>query len=125
MTAAPEAQDPRDEAIRLARRAGVALTDSRTDHHWIMSDDVLVRLIALARNPEMLKAMGEVRCIADTIAEAYRAAIRAAPPAPPEAMRDAQRWRMLPAFLEEFQINYVGLIRAIDAAIAQQEGEHD
>lgn len=33
------------------------------------------------------------------------------------AERDAARWRMLPAFLEEFQINYVRLILAIDDAL--------
>ena len=29
---------------------------------------------------------------------------------------DAERWRMLPAFLEKHQINYVMLLRDIDAA---------
>ena len=34
-----------------------------------------------------------------------------------EALReDAERWRMLPAFLEKHQINYVMLLRDIDAA---------
>ena len=34
-----------------------------------------------------------------------------------EALReDAERWRMLPAFLEKHQINYVMLLRDIDSA---------
>ena len=34
-----------------------------------------------------------------------------------EALReDAERWRTLPAFLEKHQINYVMLLRDIDAA---------
>lgn len=37
---------------------------------------------------------------------------------------DAERWRMLPAFLEEFQIEYVGLLRAIDAEIAQRKRDN-
>ena len=32
--------------------------------------------------------------------------------------KNAARWRMLPAFLEKYQIEYVGLIRDIDAALA-------
>lgn len=36
----------------------------------------------------------------------------------PGDAEDAARWRMLPAFLGDYQINYVGLIRDIDAAIA-------
>ncbi len=35
--------------------------------------------------------------------------------------KNAARWRMLPAFLEKYQIEYVGLIRDIDAALAEQE----
>jgi chromosome segregation ATPase len=31
--------------------------------------------------------------------------------------RDAERWRKLPAFLEDYQIDYVNLLRDIDAAI--------
>jgi hypothetical protein len=34
--------------------------------------------------------------------------------------KDAERWRMLPAFLEDHQINYVKLLRDIDAAIAKE-----
>lgn len=33
---------------------------------------------------------------------------------------DAARWQMLPAFLEKYQINYVALLRDIDAARATQ-----
>ncbi|MEM5429366.1 hypothetical protein [Cupriavidus oxalaticus] len=33
--------------------------------------------------------------------------------------RDAARWRMLPAFFEEYQINALKLLRDIDAAIQQ------
>lgn len=33
--------------------------------------------------------------------------------------KDADRWRMLPAFLEEFQIDYVGLKQVIDTAITK------
>ena len=36
---------------------------------------------------------------------------------------DAKRWRMLPAFLEEFQIDYVGLVKAIDAALSHNAKE--
>jgi hypothetical protein len=35
-------------------------------------------------------------------------------------LADAARWRMLPAFLEEHQIDYVKLLRDIDSAIAAQ-----
>ena len=38
-----------------------------------------------------------------------------------ELRADADRWRMLPAFLEEYQINYVRLLSAIDAA--RKEGK--
>lgn len=34
-----------------------------------------------------------------------------------ERNKDAERWRMLPAFLEEYQIDYVGLLDDVDAAI--------
>lgn len=36
---------------------------------------------------------------------------------------DAEKWNELPAFLEKYQINYVGLLRDIDAAIAARKGE--
>ena len=35
--------------MTLARKAGLALRETITDHRWLASDDVLVRLIALAR----------------------------------------------------------------------------
>lgn len=34
-----------------------------------------------------------------------------------ELTRDAERWNMLPAFLEKYQLDYVGLKADIDAAI--------
>ena len=37
--------------------------------------------------------------------------------APADVARDAEKWRMLPAFLEEFQIPYLQLEGKIDAAI--------
>jgi len=44
--------------------------------------------------------------------------LRAPDPASLEA--DALRWRQLPSHIEEFQIDYVGLKRAIDATLAAQ-----
>ena len=43
--------------------------------------------------------------------------------APADVARDAERWRTLPQFLEEFQIPYLRLIEKIDAAIERQGGE--
>lgn len=42
---------------------------------------------------------------------------------PADVARDAERWRMLPAFLEEFEISYLRLEDAIDAAIAAEKGQ--
>jgi len=41
--------------------------------------------------------------------------------APEDVVRDAERWRMLPAFLEEFEISYLRLEDAIDAAIEREK----
>lgn len=38
-----------------------------------------------------------------------------------EARKDAERWWMLPAFFEEYQINGVKLFNDIDAAIAKEK----
>lgn len=49
-----------------------------------------------------------------------------APQPSPASQGDAARWRMLPAFIEQYQIDYVELLRDIDAARAAQEGKsHD
>lgn len=56
-----------------------------------------------------------------TLAE-YYAAPQQAEAAPPDAVRDAERWRMLPAYFYEYQIDAMKLYRDIDAAIAQQKG---
>ena len=46
--------------------------------------------------------------------------------APADVARDAARWQMLPAFLEEFQIPYLQLVdkidTAIDAALSEKGG---
>lgn len=42
--------------------------------------------------------------------------------APADVARDAERWRALPQFLEEFQIPYLRLVEKIDAAIAAEKG---
>lgn len=41
---------------------------------------------------------------------------------PSDVVRDAERWRMLPAYFYEYQIDAMKLYRDIDAAIAQQKG---
>ena len=54
-----------------------------------------------------------------------KAALDAAPTpaeAPADVARDAERWRALPQFLEEFQIPYLRLVEKIDAAIAAEKG---
>lgn len=35
--------------------------------------------------------------------------------------KDAERWNTLPAFLEKYQINYVALLRDIDATIKEKK----
>ena len=40
--------------------------------------------------------------------------------APADVARDAARWQMLPAFLEEFQIPYLQLVDKIDTAIERE-----
>ena len=40
-----------------------------------------------------------------------------------EARKDAERWRILPAFFEEYQINGLKLFNDIDAAIAKEKSE--
>ena len=43
------------------------------------------------------------------------------PEPPADLVRDAEKWRMLPAFLEEFQIPYLQLEGKIDAAIERDK----
>lgn len=40
-----------------------------------------------------------------------------------ELERDAARWRMLPAFFEEFQIDGLRLLREIDEELAERAKE--
>lgn len=74
----------------------------------------LRKLLAAAPTPESQTGLpfgGFIDAIAPTPAEA-----------PADVARDAERWRMLPAFLEEFQIPYLRLVEKIDAAIAAKKG---
>ena len=54
------------------------------------------------------------------LARAALSAHPSAPVAPADVQEDAARWRALPAFLEDHQINYVGLMRDIDLLIASE-----
>lgn len=42
---------------------------------------------------------------------------------PADVARDAERWRMLPAFLDEFQIPYLQVASKIDAAIERDKSK--
>jgi hypothetical protein len=50
-----------------------------------------------------------------------QAAILAATERAEKAEKDAARWRALPAFLEEFQIDYVNLIHAVDQYLKDEK----
>ncbi len=56
---------------------------------------------------------GTIESLTDNIADAILAL-----PEIQELVRDAERWRTLPSALEEHQINYLKLVKDIDAEIA-------
>lgn len=84
-----------------------------------------MKLIPKVATPEMLAGLIGAGCC-KSLEKAYAALYAAAPTpaeAPADVARDAERWRMLPAFLEEFEISYLRLEDAIDAAIAAEKGQ--
>lgn len=118
-------------ALKAARAALASAAQPAPAHQQALENVALLADI-LNRRPAMNAGLAEA--YAHWTAEVYdlmgaiaaepaydAAAPQAAPAAHGDAL-DAARWRMLPAFFHEYQIDAMKLYRDIDSALAAKEG---
>lgn len=89
------------------QRAADLLSAWRATAYALHGDRMADLLQELVDAPEVLTATNPAQISSS-----------AEPPA--DVVRDAERWRMLPAFLDEFQIPYLQVASKIDAAIERE-----
>jgi hypothetical protein len=118
---APSSMPPNQSAALAARDAEIArlkgIVSSQAHEIRALGEALsgmtsLVNGTGFADSPEFDRAMAAFEFIGTSDGE----------PILPDApiLADARRWWMLPAFIEDFQIDYVGLKRAIDAELFGQ-----
>ena len=115
-------RDLRTENDRLttqlaALAAGQAVAPAEPEW-WRKRADEIELQVALTGSRDAMRCYTDMRTL-------LQSATRPAPPAMDGGdAEDAKRWRMLPAFFEEYQIDAMKLYRDIDAArAAKKEGE--